>query len=161
MLLKTLMACSVLCVFIPLSSTQCDRKRIIHTIRYGHCQPKRLLSFGCMGTCSSYTRPSATESGELENHCQCCQDAEKRFARVRILCPDSTGERVLKVYVVRLAVPTECSCRPCSFLPNTIIPSEPDFLQKKRSFLSIVGLKKIQDKSTEITTEKPKTNKIM
>ncbi|CAG2212901.1 unnamed protein product [Mytilus edulis] len=153
---KALIACVILGVFITLSAAQCERKRIIHTIRYRDCHPKRLLSFGCMGTCTSYTRPSSTNSGELDQYCQCCQDAEKRFARVRILCPDTSGERMFKVYVVTLAVPQECSCRPCSLLPNHIIPSEPDFLQKKkRSFLKLVG---VNSADTNSITVGPTTN---
>ncbi|XP_063421725.1 bursicon-like [Mytilus trossulus] len=130
-----LIACVILGVFITLSAAQCEKKFIIHTIKLKdiNCPQKRIISYGCMGTCTSYTRPSSTNFGQLEHHCQCCQDAEKIFARVRIYCPH-------KVYVVTLAVPRECSCRPCSLLPDHIIPSEPDFLQNKRSFLKLVGV---------------------
>lgn len=115
------------------SSSECQRRLILRTMRYPNCIPKRIVSFGCKGTCNSYTAPSPSRPDELEHHCQCCQDAERRIRRAIITCPDTESPRQYKNYTVRLAIPTECSCRPCSVLPNRIIPSEPDFLQGKRS----------------------------
>lgn len=102
--------------------SQCNRRRIIHHITYRNCQPKRVLSWGCSGTCNSYSRPSQTEPERLERFCQCCREMEIRIRRVRLLCP--SRHNAFRHRIIRVKIPKSCSCRPCSYLPDRVIPSE-------------------------------------
>lgn len=116
----------VLALIMHTVISQCDRKRIIHTIRYQDCIPKRILSFGCAGTCNSYTQPSASQSGQLVKHCECCQDSDRISRQARIICPNVQGDTPFKYVVVSLSIPTSCLCRPCSPLSLEVNPGEPD-----------------------------------
>ena len=105
----------------------CSMHRIIHTIRYNNCQPKRVLSYACSGTCTSYTKPSRSGNNELDRFCECCQEEEERVAGIPIRCPnaDSTGFNRI---IIRVKIPIGCRCRPCAFLPNNIIAGEQQIL---------------------------------
>jgi len=104
----------VLALIIHTVISQCDRKRIIHTIRYLDCIPKRILSFGCEGTCNSYTQPSTSQLGQLVRYCECCQDNDRISRHARIICPNVQGDTPFKYVVVSLSIPTSCLCQPCS-----------------------------------------------
>ena len=116
------------CLVVEYSTSECERRFVRKTIRFQNCRSKRVLTYGCRGTCSSYTKPSSTRPDILTHYCQCCHDAEKRFVSIRLVCPNIMGHRRFKMYRVRLAVPTRCSCRSCSALPTRIVPSEPEYL---------------------------------
>lgn len=132
MMLRATIITLSLWLLIDLTSSQCQHLYIRRTISYDNCIPRRFMLRGCNGYCNSYTSPSLSRPGELSHHCQCCQDASKIFRRVRLICPNPIDHKVT-IRVLKIAMPTECSCRPCSVLPRRIIPSEPDFLQRKRS----------------------------
>ena len=109
------------------AQADCRMHRIIHTIRYNNCQPKRVLSYACRGTCTSYTKPSRSRDNQLDRFCECCQEEDERVARVPIRCPnaDSTG---FHRSILRVKIPIGCRCRPCGFVPNDIISPEQQIL---------------------------------
>ena len=113
------------------SSGNCARRRLINTIKYDNCHPKRILTYGCMGSCLSYAQPSASQKNHLEHFCQCCQEEDKIEARVGLLCPNPGGRRRFKRIVFRVTIPRNCSCRPCSLTPFEINRPEPDFMINK------------------------------
>ena len=95
-----------------LSAAQgCRKRRIVHTIRSPSCAPRRLLSYACHGSCSSYTQISKTL--EFKRHCKCCQEMGERTALVLVRCR-APGVRALRRHRLRIKVPTDCMCRPCS-----------------------------------------------
>ena len=117
---------------IQTAISDCERKRIIHTIRFPECQHKRILSFGCAGTCNSYSETSSTESGVIVRHCECCQENDKILRQARIICRNEEGNTPFNYVVVSLAIPTSCSCRSCSPLPQHDNPGEPDIFNLEK-----------------------------
>lgn len=122
-------------IIVPAFAT-CRKRPLAITIRYGECQPKRALVFGCRGICSSYARPSATRIEEIENSCHCCKELGTIQRRVYILCPNPGGRRPFRLEYFTVSLPIKCMCRPCSILPDEIIPSEDAFLIKRISHIS-------------------------
>jgi hypothetical protein len=125
----------LLATTVPAATGACRRpKLVVSTIRYGDCQPKRVLVVACIGTCPSYARISPTNSGEIEHSCQCCGELDKINIPVQIRCPDSNDG--LRIVHIGLSIPISCMCRPCSSLPDTLQPSESGFLsnQPKKRF---------------------------
>lgn len=125
------------------TADNCFRRRIVHTIRVNDCQPKRLLSFACSGACPSYARLSSTNPNEILRLCSCCQEINKVRRRVAIFCPNKPGAfRPFRRMVIRIVLPTKCMCRPCSVLPDDLIPSENKFLESvtKKSFDGRIAL---------------------
>ena len=107
-------------VIIPTILSQCERKRIIQTIQYMDCQPKRVMSFECAGTCTSFSRPSPTMPGVLMRQCQCCQENDFITRRVRLLCPNTNAEIPFRFVTMSVSISVSCSCKSCSPALNEI-----------------------------------------
>ena len=105
-------------------------------IEHPGCFPRRLLVKGCRGTCSSYTRPSQMNPGQLERFCQCCDVDSMRLRRAILFCPNTeTNPPQLRRMAVTMKIPQSCRCRPCTETPEHVIPAEEEFLQNgKRSY---------------------------
>ena len=131
-LLKFTISAAVVFTLMSSTATQCIRRRLVNTINYGNCHQKRILSYGCMGGCHSYTRPSPVRLNEMEHFCQCCEEQDTKRAYVRILCPSTRGRHSFRRIVISIKIPLTCSCRPCSLVPHTLHRAEPDFLIDKR-----------------------------
>lgn len=129
--------CMYLLLVLSVVNSQCSRRPIIHTISYQNCQPKRILSHACAGTCSSHARPSASVPGEIEHFCECCKQAHYETRRTVLSCPSSDGLSLRRV-MFRVNVPQSCSCRPCSSTPDHIIAADDHFQSGKRSAMSQV-----------------------
>lgn len=124
--LKAQLLVAILCGFLfgeivasdIIEKSKCRRHRIVHTIKSANCVPRRLLSYACQGTCHSYTQ-LAEDSGNFafKRNCNCCQEMGQRTAVVRALCRDMRSKK-LKMYAMRIKVPKECMCRPCSEAVN-------------------------------------------
>lgn len=115
-----------ICLTVFLASSafaECSRQRVVHTIRYNDCHPKRLLSFACNGTCLSYTKISRTHPFQLERSCQCCQDIRVVQRRTTILCPNNEAGRPFKRVIVPVVFPVACLCRACSQTPEEVLSS--------------------------------------
>lgn len=136
---KTYSSIAVLLLMCGMASAaDCVRRRIVHTIRFKDCQPKRLLSFACSGACQSYARLSPTDPNEILRLCTCCQEIAKVKKRVAIFCPSRSDEiRPFRRMIIQVNFPIKCMCRPCSVLPTHLLPSETGFMDSatKRSFL--------------------------
>ncbi len=104
-----LISIMILIVFASQSSAICRRLNLVHQISSAGCTPRRIPSFGCRGTCTSYSRVSPLDYRQMERHCQCCQESGHRTANVRLTC----GNRYR---FVQTQVPTSCMCRPCNII---------------------------------------------
>jgi hypothetical protein len=110
-----------------MAEARCNKRFIRHTIRVQNCY-RTILSVACMGTCTSYTRPSSDNPGSVERFCECCREGESEERRVTIPCRShgNTGRTSITLPVM---IPTSCICRPCSVLPDRIIPAEQNLFQ--------------------------------
>ncbi|XP_033639409.1 bursicon-like [Asterias rubens] len=91
-------------------SAVCRRQPLIHSIVHEGCQTKRLRTFGCRGTCNSYSRVSPTDYTQMERSCQCCQESQHVVGFVELNCPSlSPPTQIVEFRHVR-----SCSCRPCN-----------------------------------------------
>ena len=100
---------------IPTVLSRCNRRRIIHTIQYMDCQPKRVMTFECSGKCTSSVRPSSAGTGRLERFYQCCQESDSIARHVRLICPYIHGESPFNSVIVPLTIPLVCVCQRCTF----------------------------------------------
>lgn len=106
-----------------LSEARCNRRFITRIIRKDNCYPKAILSVACIGTCTSYTKPSNDDPWSVERFCECCREGSSREETVNMLCRDPSTRALINSSLT-VMVPTSCMCRPCSVLPDTIIPGE-------------------------------------
>lgn len=83
-------------------------------IVYGDCEPRTVLVPTCLGRCHSYVQVDPNQPSQLQRHCRCCRDVSHRGARVRLRCPHPNDPYSVVFRVVRLNLPRECECRPCS-----------------------------------------------
>ena len=116
-----LISCMVLLIFVVQSSASCRKLRLVHRISRHGCQTRQIPSYGCRGSCPSYSRVSPTNYLEMERHCECCQESGQRTVHVSLRCNDDRGQFNL---VVETQVPRSCMCRPCN-----IIEDVPDFVR--------------------------------
>ncbi|OWF56234.1 Bursicon [Mizuhopecten yessoensis] len=124
--------CVYLVLLLTVVNCQCNRGRIRHTLTYHNCQPKRLLSWGCAGTCQAYSRPSSTVPGDIEHFCECCKHTEFETRRTILQCPSTDGLSFRRI-AVRVNIPSGCACRPCSALPHHILSAEEELRNGKRT----------------------------
>ena len=115
---------------LGLVKSQCLRHHAIYTVRYGNCQPRRILVRACKGGCFTHARPSQTSPTEMMHFCQCCQQDDVIRVRTFLLCPSGGSSRRFRTVPFPVTMAESCTCRPCSILPNTIIPSEGKILQR-------------------------------
>lgn len=108
---------------LPEASARCNKRLIIYTLRYQNCMRLRLLTYACAGTCTSSTQWS--EHG-LIHFCECCREQHSEVRRLVLRCP--RGDHMTRA-VVPIRMPVSCSCRPCSYTPDHVIPAE-DELRK-------------------------------
>ncbi|XP_022080139.1 bursicon-like [Acanthaster planci] len=99
-------------------SATCRRQALIHLIDHEGCTLRRVPSFGCRGTCTSYSRVSPTDYTRMERSCQCCQESDHMMRGVRLNCP----ELFPSTKVVEVKVAMSCTCRPCH--GGSGVPSE-------------------------------------
>ncbi|XP_033745961.1 bursicon-like [Pecten maximus] len=160
---RTGQICIYLLLLTSAVSSECNRRRIIHTLSYEGCQPKPLLSFACDGACSSYSRPSVDLAGELTHYCECCKQTETRMLRTALICPNRDGRSIRRI-LIRVNIPIACACRPCSALPANIIPAEQELQNGKRSSFDILSkvneTKWTEDDADDHVIEESNMNKI-
>lgn len=106
------------------TKAQCLRRYAIYTVRYGSCRPKRLLVRACMGGCFTHSRPSQTSPTEVMHFCQCCQQDGVLHQRTLLRCPARGNPRHFQAVPFPVSIAESCRCRPCSVLPENILPSE-------------------------------------
>lgn len=111
-----------------ISEARCNKRFITHVIRKRNCYPRALLSVACLGTCTSYTKPSVDNPGSVERFCECCRESSSRQETVNMICLDE-ATRGLTNISLSVMIPTSCMCRPCSVLPDTIVPAEQHIFQ--------------------------------
>lgn len=114
----------ILYLMIPTVLSECKRRRIIHTIQYMDCLPKRVMTFVCSGKCTSSVRPSPTGTGGLEQFCECCQESDSVTRHARLLCPNTHEESPFKSVIVPLTIPLVCVCQRCTFSSSESESSE-------------------------------------
>ncbi|VDI26824.1 Hypothetical predicted protein [Mytilus galloprovincialis] len=119
-------------ITLQVVASLCARQRTIHTIQYLDCRPKRVLSFACSGTCSSYSKPSSLQPGEFDKHCECCQEKDTMTRQTRVMCPNEGGDTPFKYKVVSVSIPVSCMCQPCSQFPLSNAQSEPDNIHERK-----------------------------
>nr|AXN93475.1 bursicon alpha 2 [Mizuhopecten yessoensis] len=146
-------------------SSECNRRLIIHTLSYEGCQPRRLLSRACDGSCASFARPSVDISGELARYCECCKQTETTIVETFLRCPNSDGRSFRRKRIL-VNIPTACACRPCSALPAYIIAAEDVLQNGKRSpsfdFLSQMnGTVLHEDDGDDSIAERSKLSKVV
>ena len=108
-ILKCALIVLLLSGLISQCSASCRRLPLTHVISHEGCIPKHVPSFGCRGTCTSYSRVSPTDYTRMERSCQCCQEANHQTKRVTLYCPRLY--RTTRTVGVRVA--ESCTCRPC------------------------------------------------
>lgn len=112
-----------------ITEARCNKRFITHLIRKRNCQSKAILSVACIGTCTSYTKPSFDDPGAVERFCECCREGGSVERRVTMQCRD--GDTGLTNISLPVRIPTSCICRPCSVLPERIIPAEQHIFQHR------------------------------
>ena len=98
------------------------------------------MTSACRGTCTSYVRPSIESPDALERFCQCCDADDVRHHRVIVRCPnphwnpaEGSATRFRRI-LLGINLPSTCRCRPCSPIPQEIVPAENDIMNEgKRS----------------------------
>ena len=117
---------TILVVFpIPCSAeeaAECQLQRVVHAIHYKNCQPKRVLSHVCIGTCTSYARPDQQTPDRIQRKCQCCQETRVHYGIVLLKCANE-NDNTFTNRRIRKALPVGCTCRPCSQLPSVAASS--------------------------------------
>ncbi|KAL5022152.1 hypothetical protein ScPMuIL_001307 [Solemya velum] len=91
----------------------CYQRRVVQTVRYGDCLPKRLLTYACVGTCESFSKTSPGTPGTLETSCNCCSAVAVAQRRTSLDCPDPTGETTFTPVIHKVLMPLRCACWPC------------------------------------------------
>ncbi|GFO49712.1 Bursicon [Plakobranchus ocellatus] len=100
------------------AARECTLRRVGHTIRWRRCIPKRVLSFVCHGTCSSYSTLDSGDLSTIHRNCNCCKETSFRIGIIRLRCPKPSGRRGYRTVTVNAKIPTGCTCRPCDPLPT-------------------------------------------
>ena len=110
---------------------RCRIHNIVHKIQVPYCQPKRLLSFACLGSCKSYSGYSK-ELAEIKTHCSCCQPTGGVVRRIHLNCR-TRYQGPWSKEIVQVSLPTGCMCRPCSDTRYTQpeVPTGPSLLDRK------------------------------
>ena len=124
--------CAFLCL-LTYSQCQglCQRRFLRRTIRVENCFPKTIFTFGCRGTCATYSRPSTHYPGQIERHCECCKEGSSERKIVNIFCPSGVNNEI-ELIRFNVRVPITCDCRVCAMLPDEIIGGD-DIINGKRS----------------------------
>ena len=117
-IVKCALIALVLSGLISQCSAECHRQPLIHIIDRDGCNIKKLPSYGCRGTCTSYSRVSPTDYTQMERSCQCCQEVGHITRRIRLRCPGQFPS----TRNVDVRVPQFCTCRPCNGVPS--VPSQ-------------------------------------
>ncbi|XP_070212849.1 bursicon-like [Littorina saxatilis] len=90
---------------------KCQVNPVLITIRppprfADRCDPRTVVSYGCRGGCSSYTRVDVRNTTNLLRSCSCCSPTGFGFRIVRMTC-QNFGLRSLVKFALG------CHCRPC------------------------------------------------
>ncbi|XP_074659708.1 bursicon-like [Tubulanus polymorphus] len=102
-------------VSIP-TPESCKRRPVAIRISFNNCETKRRVVFACKGTCPSYSQMSS--GGEtIDRSCKCCKEKGEIEHRVKLRCRNRETRR-LQIVQVKMKVPLDCMCRPCSNLLN-------------------------------------------
>ncbi|XP_006814096.1 neuroblastoma suppressor of tumorigenicity 1-like [Saccoglossus kowalevskii] len=82
------------------------------------CDSKAIMVPSCRGSCRSRMVPFwDNPTGELvrRDDCTCCAPLQAKAGVVTLRCPGMEQGRKM----VRLALPMDCACRPCSGIDNS------------------------------------------
>ncbi|XP_038045198.1 bursicon-like [Patiria miniata] len=101
------------------SAATCQRRGLSHLISHEGCMPRRVPSYGCRGSCTSYSRVSPTDYTQMERSCQCCQESDHQVRTVWLNCPALFPNTRMQV---ELKMAMSCNCRPCHGLSG--VPAE-------------------------------------
>lgn len=117
-------------VAVSIVRSQCLRHYAIYTVRIGNCLPRRVLIRACRGGCFTHARPSQTSPSEVIHFCQCCQQDDVIQTRALLRCPSDGSSSQFRLVPYPINMAGSCRCRPCSVLPDTIVPSEGEILHR-------------------------------
>ena len=91
----------------------CRRRFSVEVIRYNDCQPKRLLTYRCDGTCSTRAQMSLSFPFNITHTCYQCRETDIDDRRVKIKCPSMDGPSRFKDVFITVHVPKRCMCQVC------------------------------------------------
>ena len=95
-------------------SGSCRRRLSVQIIRYEDCVPKRLLTYSCVGTCSTHAQIASSYPFEIERTCYQCMESVVQDRRVKLKCPDADGPSLFKDVRITIQVPKQCMCEVCN-----------------------------------------------
>ena len=100
-------------VFTSQVNGSCRRRFSVKTIQYNDCQPKRLLTYSCVGTCSTHAQISSTYPFDIIRTCYQYKERVVEDRRVKIKCPSTEGQSLFKDVFINVQVPKRCMCQVC------------------------------------------------
>ena len=96
------------------SSRRCTLGYRTHTLEYGDCIPRTILTRDCIGSCGNQgPRHDDLPNINGDNNCVRCEITEIVVRRVSLLCPDQNGRNRFVPKIFDLGVPHRCRCLSC------------------------------------------------
>ena len=104
----------ILAVFASQVQGSCRRRFSVEVIQYNDCQPKRLLTYRCDGTCTTHAQMSLSYPFNITHTCYQCKETDIDERRVKIKCPNTEGPSLFKDVFINVHVPKRCMCQLCN-----------------------------------------------